>query len=110
MTVILPAHSLIKEAVREGAEPPQRASSLGSLRGAGKALQIDAGGDRFELADSLAQVGNLDPAGRGGKVAIAGVVGQLEALEVEPAIPRLEPGPARGAEAEDDAGAQQSDR
>src|SRR6478672_12246156 len=95
-----------KEAAREGI----RAASWTRTWGAKCALNIDSGGDRLELADSLPKVGDLDPAGRGRQPAVAADLRQLHLFQLEPAAPRLEPGDARSGEAGDDAGAQHSNR
>src|SRR6476469_7044026 len=84
-----------KEAARQGI----RAASWTRTWGAKCALTIDSGGDRLELADSLAKVGDLDPAGGGRQPAVAADLRQLHLLQLEPAAPRLEPGDARSGEA-----------
>src|SRR5215207_7067768 len=73
-------------------------------------LDVDARRDRLELAHALAQVRQLDPAGRGRKAALASFVRQLEAPELEPAVPRLERCQARSGEPEDDARAKHTNR
>src|SRR6476661_4017658 len=58
-------------------------------------LEIDTGGDCFELADALAKVRHLNPAGSGGQAAVGRVVRQLEPFQLQPTIPGLEACDAR---------------
>ena len=76
--------------------------AVSALAGLDPLLDIDPGRDRLELAHPFAQVRDLDPPARRGKPALGAALAQLEPLEVEPAVPRLEPGPARRAETGDD--------
>ncbi len=67
-----------------------------------RVLDVDPGSDRFEFSDPFAKVGDFDPAGGWGQDTVAALLGQFEPLEVEPAIPRLEPGPTSAADTADD--------
>src|SRR5689334_25436583 len=73
----------------------------GAKRALGLTLKIDAGGDRLELADSLAKVSHLDPAACRREPAVARDLRQFHLLEFEPAVPGLEAGDARSAKAGD---------
>src|SRR6185503_15686480 len=112
-----------KEAVRRGSRPPLLGHHQRLLRwasawrawGAKRAsefqtLEIDPRGDRLQLADPFAKVGHLDPAACGGKSAVGRDLGQLHLLELEPAVPRLEPCEACTGEPQDDARAQHCNR
>src|SRR6059058_3634053 len=100
----------MKEAVRRrGAGPPQGKRTWGD-DAFPRGLDVDSGGDRFELAHPLTQVGDLDPAARWREAAVAGLMGQFEALEFEPAIPGFQPRPACGGETDQHARAQYSHR
>src|SRR5206468_7471762 len=68
------------------------------------------GGDRLELADPLAQIGDLDPASGGGQAAFSGHLRQLHLLELEPAVPGPQARDARSAQPHDHARRQHSDR
>ena len=83
-----------KEAVRRrGGRTASRLKRVwGDVRFGTDQLDIDAGGDRLELADAFAEVGDLDPAAGGRKRPVAAEgLGQLHLLELEPAVPGLEP-------------------
>src|SRR3569833_1576502 len=66
-------------------------------------LEVDACGDRFELADAFLEVGHLDPSRCHQQVPVRGVVGQFEPLEFEPPVPGLEAGNTGCSEAAEDA-------
>src|SRR3954471_9740043 len=71
---------------------------------------VDAGGDRFELADAFLQVGDLDPAASGREVPVGMIVGQLQPLELEPPVPGPQGRDAGAAQSGDDACGQHSNR
>ncbi len=99
-----------KEAVRRrGAEPPLGKRIWGD-DAFPRGLNVDSGGDRLELAYPFPEVRDLDPAACRRKSAVAGLVGQLEALQLEPSVPGFEPGPARSGETHDDARREHSNR
>src|SRR3954464_906011 len=63
-------------------------------------LEVDAGGQRFELSDALLQIRHLDQlAGRAAALARDAASGKLEPLDVEPALPAAKPGEGGDAEA-----------
>src|SRR5690348_8304696 len=99
----------MKEARREGDPPGLLVSAPGERSALGDS-KVDAGGNRLELADPLAKVGDLDSAGRGRKSALAGNLRQLHFLELEPAVPGLESRERRAGKPDDDARAQHSKR
>ena len=79
---------------RGGSERIRTASSVSAL-GSEAPLKVDTGGNRLELANALAEIGDLDPPRRRRKPAVASGLRQLELLEVEPAAPGLEARDAR---------------
>src|SRR6185369_8910937 len=100
----------MKEAVRPKGEPNRLWCLVAGESYEAGVLQIYSGGDRFQLANPLAKIRDLDPSRRWGQGLVGRVVGQLEALEFQPAVPGFEPCPTRGAEAGDDACAKYANR
>src|SRR5688500_18191999 len=65
----------------------------------GRNSQVDAGRETLELADPLLEVGKLDPFGHPAVARLARLgAGQLQPLEVEPALPALQSGKEQDAE------------
>src|SRR4051794_38176233 len=85
-----PSPCLCVDAVGGGGEAKPLRCPLPPLgRGVGgrRVSKIDAGRERFELADALLEVGHLDQLAGGAAAFRSGCAGQLEASDLEPALP-----------------------
>ena len=80
-----------------------------ALRSVPVRLNVDPGGNGFQLADPFLQVRQFDSARCRGKSLFANVACKLEPLEVQPGLLSLETGDACQAHGEKDAGPDQCD-
>src|SRR5215213_507464 len=73
-------------------------------------LDVDAGGDCFELADALLEVGQFDPTACRGQLGVSDLARELKPLVVEPGLPAPESGDAGQADRQEHADADHANR